>query len=225
MPPGKPSNVQRQVLFDLDGTLMDPREGFVSCIRHALISLGCDPQSDSVIASRIGPPLPGTMAVLLGAGRIHQVEAAVALYRERYATIGIYENRVYEGIPAALEEIRSAGARLYLATSKPQVFAERILVHFDLRRFFNACHGSELDGTLADKDQLIAHILRRESLAAGSTIMVGDRSYDVLGALANGVRSVGALWGYGSQEELSGAGAVAFADQPADLAAVLAAIG
>jgi phosphoglycolate phosphatase len=212
------------VLFDLDGTLVDPREGFVASIRHAFIGLDCDPPPDSVIAAHIGPPLGDTLMVLLGTPDPDRIASGIALYREHYSTIGILQNTVYAGIPGALKEIRAGGACLYLATSKPRVFADRILDQNDLRQLFDGVYGSELDGTRSDKRLLIAHILKQEALLAHSTLMVGDRSHDVVGAMANDVRTVGALWGYGSREELTAAGAIWLAENPSRLTSVLSAI-
>ena len=162
------------VLLDLDGTLADPRDGFVASISHALENLGCEVPPETEIASHIGPPLERTMATLLGNGREEQIPEAIALYRARYADAGIYENSIYEGIPSALEEMRASGFSLYVATSKPHVFAERILMHFGLRNLFLAVYGSELDGTRSDKGELIAFLLSREGLNSQETLMVGD---------------------------------------------------
>lgn len=193
-----------RVLLDLDGTLTDPQEGFVSCIRHALIQLSRTPGPDTDIASHIGPPLEQTLELLLGGTQ--DVDKAVRFYRERYSSIGIYENRMYPGVPEALQRL-SQSCPLYLATSKPRVFAIRILEHFGLSRFFESVHGSELDGRRSDKGELIAHLLAEERIDPRSAVMVGDRSHDVRGAAKNGVVAVGVLWGYGSRQELESAGA------------------
>ncbi|TAK43544.1 MAG: HAD family hydrolase [Betaproteobacteria bacterium] len=209
------------VLFDLDGTLTDPGEGFVSCITHALSKLDCLRYSPAEIRRHIGPPLEETLEKLLDGDRA-KVQAAAALYRERYGSVGYLENAVYPGIRKALEELKEREIALFVATSKPSVFARRILEHFGLAHLFRGIHGSELDGTRANKAHLIAHVLAVESLARASTVMFGDRSHDVAGALANGVRPIGVLWGYGTQEELAGAGAAALCEDPSQIAAVLA---
>lgn len=203
-------------LFDLDGTLTDPGEGFVNCVTHALSSLDCPKYSASEIRRHVGPPLEETLRILLH-GDEPKVQAAVALYRERYASHGYLENAVYPGIESTLEQLRHRGVALFVATSKPSRFAERILEHFRLTRFFQGLYGSELDGTHSNKALLIAHVLRTESLAPGSTAMIGDRAHDVVGAVANGVRPIGALWGYGSREELAGAGAAVFCEDPSQV--------
>ncbi len=214
------------LLIDLDGTLMDPREGFIACIRHALASVDCVTPTDDEIASHIGPPLEETLAVLLGPDLRHQVNQAAVLYRQRYAGVGIYENAVYAGIPEALRELQSTGAKLILATSKPQVFALRILEHFRLRQFFASVYGSELDGSRANKAELIAHLVRHESIEPHSTYMIGDRMHDVRGAKANSIATIGVLWGYGSIDELNTAGAIALCERPEELcSATLACAG
>jgi phosphoglycolate phosphatase len=209
------------VLIDLDGTLTDPRAGFVACINHALTGLGQAARTDDEIAAHIGPPLSETLSTLLGARHEHRVDDAVALYRERYSSSGILEATLYADIPPALEELRSSGARLFVATSKPRTFALRILDHFDLSRYFSGVYGSELDGTRADKRHLIAYILERESMAPETAVMVGDRAQDIRGAQANGLGSVGVLWGYGSRAELEAVGADALIEHPAQLVVAL----
>ena len=203
------------VLFDLDGTLTDPGEGFVACVSHALAKLECRPYADHEIRKHVGPPLEETLARLLEDRA--KIPAAVAFYRERYASIGYLENAVYPGIKEALRALHSRGMRLYVATSKPTVYAERIVAHFGLDRLFRGVYGSELDGRRSDKGSLLSHLLARESLPAASTFMVGDRAQDMLAAVANGVHPVGALWGYGSREELAGAGAALLCERPPDL--------
>ena len=209
------------VLLDLDGTLTDPKAGFVACIGHALERLGLPRAPEHELARYIGPPLEQSMATLLGPERAHELGAAVGLYRERYAVTGIFENEIYPGVADAVGELQSLGHRLFLATSKPEEFAVRILDHFGLRRFFSGVHGSRFDGTRADKGELIAWLLRQESIAPASAVMVGDRMHDVRGARANAVLPVGVLWGYGSRPELEGAGAALLVETPAQLAGAL----
>jgi phosphoglycolate phosphatase len=157
----------------------------------------------------------------VGQGTELIVERAVAVYRERFATIGLYENRVYAGIPQALQRLGEAGARLYVATSKPQCFAEQILEHFELARHITAVYGSELDGVRSDKRELIRHVLTTASLRCTDSVMVGDRRQDVSGAIYNGVFPVGVLWGYGSAQELQEAGAAKLLAEPKDLEGLL----
>lgn len=205
------------VLLDLDGTLTDPGPGFVSCIRHALDGLGVESPTDKEIVSHIGPPLEDTLAKLLSSAQISRVPDAVKLYRERYSAAGIFENVVYDGIAEALERISDGGCRIFLATSKPRPFAERILSYFQLTHFFSGIYGSELDGTHSDKRDLLKHLLKSEGLDAAESVMVGDRSQDVRAAIANSVRPLGVLWGYGTLSELQEAGAVEVVSEPNQL--------
>ena len=202
------------VLFDLDGTLTDPREGIVASFKHALYELGCCSPLDFELERYIGPPLRECFVALLGSERQEQIDRAVALYRQRFSAKGMFENTVYPGVHHALVALQAAGARLYIVTSKPRVFAERIADHFDLRSYFKMIYGSELYGTRSDKSELIAHILKEEAMSPGSTFMVGDRAHDVVGAKVNKVFPIGALWGYGTREELSAAGATVFCERP-----------
>jgi phosphoglycolate phosphatase len=205
------------VLLDLDGTLTDPRKGIVACIQHALRSLGHDVPEESALLRYIGPPLQTAFRELLPLDHGSESEQAIAAYRERFVAVGMFENSVYAGVPAALESLRDRGARLFVATSKPRIYAKRILDHFELSHFFEETYGSELDGRRADKGDLIAHALSSSQLDRADTAMVGDRHHDVAGALANGVRAVGVLWGYGSREELSSAGAHTLLESPSEL--------
>jgi phosphoglycolate phosphatase len=201
------------VLFDLDGTLTDPGDGFVACISYALAKLECPACSPAEIRRHVGPPLEETLARLIEDQA--KIPAAVAFYRERYAAKGYLENAVYSGIEDALQRLQAAGANLFVATSKPTVFAERILEHFGLRRYFRAVYGSELDGTRSNKKALLGHLRNRERISAAA--MIGDRAEDMRGARANGLVAVGALWGYGSRQELAAAGAERLCERPADL--------
>ena len=206
------------LLFDLDGTLTDPRPGIVACMRHAVEGLGRPCPHDDVLATFIGPPLRGTFATLLETNERETIEAAMALYRERFSVTGLFENRVYDGIPEMLVDVGTRAAGLYVATVKPTVFAERIVRHFDLDRFFAGVYGAELDASLDDKAALVGHLLEREKIAAGGAVMIGDRAGDVRAAHANGLRAIGVLWGYGSEQELREAGADMLCAEPQALA-------
>ncbi len=211
------------MLFDLDGTLTDPKEGIVGSILYALDALGIAvPEED--LGWCIGPPLAGSFARLLGTDDPHKVRRAVDLYRERFSARGLYENRVYEGIPECLAALRGGGARLLVATSKPEPFARRILDHFGLTDAFEGIYGSSFDGSLSDKGDLIAALLVAEGLDPTAVTMVGDREHDGRGAAGSGVRFLGVLYGYGSRDELLGAGAIALCESPCEIPATLARI-
>ena len=195
-------------LLDLDGTLTDPHDGIVGSIRHALRCLGEDLPPDARLARYIGPTLAESFGELLGVSRdSERVALAIAHYRERFSDRGWRENRVYPRVPGFLDTAGARGWRRVIATSKPRVFAERIAVHFDLRRRLDAIYGSKLDGRLGAKPELVAHVLASESVPPEQAVMIGDRRHDVEGARANGLASIGVTWGYASPEELETAGA------------------
>jgi phosphoglycolate phosphatase len=195
------------ILFDLDGTLTDPEIGITRCIQHALASLSRPVPSTESLRHYIGPPLQASFAELLETEEEAMVAEAIRLYRERFVTTGMFENSVYPEIPAALESLRQEGHRLWVATSKPHVYAREIVRHFGLAEFFESVYGSELSGVNAEKASLIREILAQEGLVPEDTWMVGDRAHDVVGARANGIEAVGVLWGYGHPRELEAAGA------------------
>lgn len=196
------------VLFDLDGTLTDPKPGITRSIGYALERMNCSaPDPDSLVWC-IGPPLRGSFARLLASDDPQTIEKAIALYRERFSDVGLLENELYEGIPEALNTLKQAGLKLFVATSKPRVYADRIIRHFAIDSLLEAVYGSELDGAYDDKGELISHILRCESIDARKCLMVGDRVHDLLGARSNGMGFVGVLCGYGSAEELKDADAL-----------------
>jgi phosphoglycolate phosphatase len=206
------------ILLDLDGTLTDPADGIVACFRHALEGYGVPCPSDDELKRFIGPPLRSSFESILG-DDTPAISAAIARYRERFSVTGLFENRTYPGITAMLETLRGCGARLFLATSKPTVYATRIVEHFALRPYLHGIYGSELDGTRADKAELIAHLVERESIALEGTWMVGDRSHDVRAAAQSGINSLAVLWGYGTREELVNAGATVLVETPGEVAA------
>jgi phosphoglycolate phosphatase len=207
------------VLLDLDGTLTDPQVGITRSIRHALETLGLPVPSEVELLSFIGPPLQETFDTLFGDAAVTQ--RCLALYRERFSAVGLYENRVFAGVPEMLDALSAAGHRLVLATSKPHVFARRILDYFDLARHFSAIHGAEMDGTRAQKTALIAHILAAEGIIAETAVMVGDREHDVIGAGANGIATIGVLYGYGDVAELQAAGTAATVMTPGEIPAMV----
>lgn len=202
------------IFLDLDGTLTDPKPGITRSIIHALENLGRPAPSEDALGWAIGPPLRESLASLVGEA---DADRALALYRERFAETGLFENRVYDGVPEMLEALRSAGWRLFLATSKPWIYAERIIDHFGLSPMLDGGFGSELDGTRADKSALLAHALAETGARARGSVMLGDRRHDVQGAAANGLPAIGALWGYGGRDELAKAGADCLAEGPSQV--------
>ena len=207
---------QQNILFDLDGTLTDPREGITRSIQYALAKLGIDEPDLTRLEHFIGPPL---LQAFMQFYRFDEAKAweAVNFYRERFKVTGLYENRVFEGVSELLEGLQAQGRTLYIATSKPWEFAREIARHFDFARHFKVIYGSELDGTRTHKDELIRHLLDSEGLAAEHCLMIGDRMHDLLGASRNGVACIGVGYGFGSEDELR-------AHQPTHYCADLAAL-
>jgi phosphoglycolate phosphatase len=193
------------LVFDLDGTLSDNYEGISRSIRHALERLGVPAPDETTLRACVGPPLRESLARLLPSPDAAAIEAALAAYRERFDDVGWRENTLYDGVPEALAALATDGACMYVCTTKPEVFATRIVAHFGLDALVTRVYGVDLAGALDDKRALLAHLLATESLAPARAIMVGDRHLDVRAAQANGTRAVGVLWGYGSAAELAGA--------------------
>jgi phosphoglycolate phosphatase len=204
----------RTIFFDLDGTLTDPLEGIARCIRYSLEQLAIPSPPDEELASYIGPPLRQSFAAICRSDDSELIERAIALYRERFSTIGLYENTVYEGVPEMLSGLRGMSFNLFVATSKPEIYARRIVEHFAFDSYFTDVRGNELGGRLDNKADLLHELLVSQRLSPEEAIMVGDRKHDVLAAQAHGIRSVGVTYGYGSREELTEAGADIICDTP-----------
>lgn len=212
-------NPVRSVLLDLDGTLVDSRPGIVASCSAALRVLGHDPGKAHDIA--IGPPLEDILRALLAAYGDDRIDEAVVAYREHYGATGLLGSEPYPGISDALEEMHRAGLRIYLATSKREVFARRILENLNLAPHFDGIYGSVPGGKLDHKQELLAHILSEQNISAPHGLMAGDRHHDISGAHAVKMRSLGVLWGYGSREELESSGADQLVERPADLSRVI----
>ncbi|WP_254075320.1 HAD family hydrolase [Paenibacillus tritici] len=203
---GEMKDSLKHILFDLDGTLTDPKEGITKSVEYALNQFSIEVEHPDLLIPYIGPPLYDSFIEIQGF-TAEAAAQAVEFYRERYRTLGMFENHVIPGIPELLESLRAKGFELYVATSKPIVFAEQILRHYELDGFFKYAAGSNLDGTRSKKREVIEHVLEENNLLASQSLMIGDREHDIIGAKACGVASVGVLFGYGSGEELSAAGA------------------
>ncbi|MBU8812298.1 HAD-IA family hydrolase [Mycolicibacterium goodii] len=200
-----PDTRPQLVLFDLDGTLTDSAEGIVSSFRHALQTIGA-PVPDGDLATRVvGPPMHHTLSTM---GLGEQADAAIAAYRADYTSRGWAMNSLFDGIPALLADLRAAGVRLAVATSKSEPTARRILEHFGLDGFFEVIAGASPDGTRALKADVVAHALRQLEPLPDRVLMVGDRIHDVEGAAEHGIDTVVVGWGYGSAD-FSGPAAVA----------------
>ena len=204
------------ILFDLDGTLTDPQEGIVKSLQYALKKCSIIENDAEKLAGCIGQPLHEIFETLYGFSR-EQAMKAVGYYREYFTDTGIFENSLYPGIDKLLSELSRYGCSLVLATSKPTVYAEKILRHFDIDQYFNAVVGSNLDGSMTDKNEIIQYITHSMGLSRDETVIVGDRMYDVTGAKNNGIDSIAVAFGYGSQDELKEAGPVYMVDSVDEL--------
>lgn len=193
------------VFFDLDGTLTDSRGGITTGMAHAMTALGHPMTPAEVSDAVIGPPLYDSFRGLYGLSDAAAREG-VRLYREYYSREGLFVNEVYGGIYEMLDTIKAAGLRLCLATGKPHEYARRIVAHFGFDRALSSVYGAEFDGTRGDKADLLRYAMAEEGLTADECVMVGDRSYDIKGALEVGATPIGVLWGYGDRAELIAAG-------------------
>jgi phosphoglycolate phosphatase len=194
----------RNILFDLDGTLTDSRPGIVRAIQHALESVGIEAPAADYLLWCVGPPLHEVFGRLLANREIDLIERAVAAYVERYDVVGYRENRVYAGVPEMLFSV-GPNRRLVIVTAKREAIAENILDLFQLRSHFTRVFGTERSGRLADKRDLVHHVIGTLALERSETVIVGDRVHDIEAGRHNGIFTVGAAWGYGTPEEFAAA--------------------
>ena len=194
------TNTIKNILFDLDGTLTDPKEGIVNSILYALSKLGIEEEHVSELDGFIGPPLRESFMLRYNLSD-HLGDEAMRLYREYYSVSGLYENILYPGVAELLESLSASNYKLYLATSKPTVYAAMVLAHFKIDRYFKEITGSNLDNTRTDKTEIIAYILSTYNLQAHQSVMIGDRKHDLIGAKNNSVMTIGVTYGYGSLHE------------------------
>lgn len=213
---------RRHLLFDLDGTLVDPAAGIIRSFRAGLTAVGLTPPPPETLHYVIGPPLRASFP--MAGVPAQDVERALDGYRATYRAGAMFEAHPYDGIADALEYFVAAGFTLHVATSKPHVFATPILQHFALADRFAGVFGAELDGTRDAKADVIAHLLATQGIVPSEAIMIGDRKHDCIGAAAHGIPAIGVAWGYGGRDELTAHGAAAIADRPDDLQRVITAI-
>lgn len=205
------------LLFDLDGTLTDPAEGITNSVAYALNKFGIDVEDKKVLYKFIGPPLVVAFAEYYGFSK-EDSEKATAFYRETFRVKGLFENRVYDGVPKMLETLKQNGKKLIIATSKPEEFTLKILKHFDLLKYFDFVAAATFDSTRNTKDKVIKYALENIDFCDKSkVVMVGDRHHDIDGAKVNGIDSIGVLYGFGSKEELTKAGATYIAESIEDI--------
>lgn len=195
------------ILFDLDGTLTDPKEGITNCVKYALEHFGIEENDEAVLLKFIGPPLYDSFRGIYGLSH-DDANLAVAKYRERFSTIGLFENSILDGAINILKVIKANGKKLALATSKPFVYAERIIKKFEMWEYFDYIVGAELDGTRNYKDEVILEVLKQANVSDLSTVvMIGDREHDIIGAKKCNIASIGVKCGYAEDNELENAGA------------------
>ncbi len=195
------------ILFDLDGTLTDSAPGITNSIMYALKHFGIRIEDRLELYKFVGPPLHDTFSKYFHFTE-EETNEAITLYREYFTEKGMFENVVYQGIPPLLKNLKASDKKLILATSKPTQFAEKILEHFDLLKYFDFVVGSNLDGTRRDKGEIIRFVLEHYNITeCGNVVMIGDREHDVIGARNCGIKSIGVLYGYGDKQELEDAGA------------------
>lgn len=209
--------MRKGILFDLDGTLTDSGEGIINCAIVALQHFGLPIPSREELRVFVGPPL-GETFVRFGIPE-ERVQEAIDIYRSRYIPIGKYENTPYPGIRELLEKLRSDGFLLYVATSKPEQTSVDILEHFDLAKYFDKICGASMDLSRSSKEAVISYLL--ETASADSLMMVGDTKFDVIGAAAHGIPTIGVSWGYGAVSDMRSAGAAAIANTPQQLYSLL----
>ena len=213
----------KTVFFDLDGTLTDSCRGIFTGISHALAAFGIHVPVSEVTSEVIGPPLFDCFHRIYGLSE-EDARRAVAIYREYYGREGLFVNDVYDGVFTMLSALRDAGYTMMMATGKPHEYARRIAAHFGLDAYLASVYGAEFDGTRGDKAELLRYAMEREGLSPSECVMIGDRRYDIKGALEVGATPIGVLWGYGSREELSEAGCTHFAEKPSDLVEIISKI-
>lgn len=210
--------MQKVILFDLDGTLTDSGEGIINSVIPALEHYGIAIPSREELRVFVGPPLHDTF--LRFGVPADQLDNATEIYRSRYIPIGKFENAPYPGIPELLETLKAEGHKLFVATSKPEPMAVEILEHFDLARYFDKICGASMDTSRSSKEAVIAYLLEQNG-SAENMVMVGDTKYDVIGAKAHGIPTIGVSWGYGEIEEMLEAGAEAIAHTTQELLELL----
>lgn len=212
------NDFMKAIFLDLDGTLIDPKVGITTSIQYALTEMNAEVPEANELTWCIGPPLHESFRVLLGERA--DIAEALSLYRERYAAEGIHEADVYDGVGEMLMDLRDAGVPLFLATSKPFIYANEIVEDFGIAPYLDGVFGAELDGTNSDKTDLLAYALAETGALPYQSLMIGDRKHDIMGAQNNDMLSLGALWGYADDQELHVAEADALAGAPEEAAEI-----
>ncbi len=210
----------RTILFDLDGTLTDPGEGITNSVAYALKKYGIEVSDKKSLYKFIGPPLKDSFMKYYGFSEEKAVEA-IGYYREYFRENGLFENEVYPGVEELLIKIKASGRKIVLATSKPEEFSVKILEHFNLIKYFDVVAGASMDEKRNKKGDVIFYAMEKGGFSAENAVMVGDREHDIFGAKENHMDSIGVLYGYGSEEELTSAGAEYIAETIEDIYSLL----
>lgn len=213
----------KTIFFDLDGTLTDSCRGIFTGVSHALSAFGIRIAPEAVTREVIGPPLFDCFHRIYGLPE-EDARRAVAIYREYYGREGLFVNDVYDGVFSMLAALRERGYTLMMATGKPHEYARRIAAYFGLGAYLTAIYGAEFDGTRGDKAELLRYAMEKERLVPHECVMVGDRRYDIEGALEVGATPIGVLYGYGTEAELSAAGCEKMANSAAEIVAIVSEI-
>ncbi len=211
---------KKNILFDLDGTLTDPMLGITKSVRHALNAFGITVDSLQSLTPFIGPPLAGSFREFYGFSE-DEANRALQIYREYFSQTGLYENEVYPGIPELLDNLQKSGRSVFVATSKPTVYATKILEHFKLADYITYIGGSELSGERVEKEEVIEFVLKKNGIEKETAVMVGDRKFDVIGGKKVGLQTIGVLYGYGDEEEMTAAAPERIAATVDDLVRIL----
>lgn len=212
----------KTILFDLDGTLTQPASGIINSFAHALTRLDVPVPDKNSLGWIIGPALRESFSKLMQDK--NKVEKAIAHYREYYTDKGIFDAHVFEGIPQTLATLQDKKHRLFVCTAKPRPFALRVLEHFKLNHFFEGVYGPDFDGHMDNKAHLLKILLEENNLLPERCCLIGDRLYDASAAVQNAVTPIGALWGFGSQQELEEAGARIFCATPSEIPDIIASL-
>ena len=210
----------KTAIFDLDGTITDSGPGIMNAIRYAVKKRGLPDVPEEVLRSFIGPPLKEQFRSVFGLSD-EEGTIMVATYREYYGEKGIFENRVYDGVPEVFQKLQEAGVRILMATSKPEKYAKQIAEHFGFAKYFDFIGGACMDGRRTDKHDVIEYVIDSCKVCRENTVMIGDRRHDMIGASKAGIRSIGALYGYGSRDELEKVGADMIAVTPDDISKLI----
>lgn len=210
--------MKKTILFDLDGTLTDSGEGIINCAILALEHFGLPIPSREAMRVFVGPPLHESF--IKHGVPADQADEAVRIYRSRYIPIGKFENTPYPGIREMLEALKREGHTLYVATSKPEQMSVEILEHFDLAKYFDRICGATMDTSRSSKEAVIEYLLKQNG-HADNMVMVGDTKFDVIGAKAHGIPTIGVSWGYGEVSDMLEAGAAGIAHTSEELLEML----